>query len=325
MQQVISTDDFPVTERFDAWVDVVARALVPVEVDADEPRTYQGRMSAARLGSIGIGAVTSSNCTSRRTRRLIERSDPGAVQLMYVTQGTIGVAQSGRVSQLRPGDLAIHTTWRPYIVHATADSSGRATGVTALLPRVQIPLPDNVLDRVVARRIGAEGALLTGLLRRLPGALTLPPPDAARLSCALTDLLTVVLSAADWRVTPPQETVHGALRAAVLDFVRRHLDDRGLSTSSVAAAHHVSTRTLNRAFMGHGETVGAFIRRSRLEQCMRDLANPALRHRAIQDITARWCFTSQTHFNRHFRDATGMAPGEYRDAALHARAPDTLA
>jgi transcriptional regulator GlxA family with amidase domain len=128
---------------------------------------------------------------------------------------------------------------------------------------------------------------------------------------------------ANWRVAPPPETVHGALWAAVLDFVRHHLDDRGLTTSSVAAAHHVSTRTLNRVFAGHGETVGAFIRRSRLERCMRDLADPALRHQAIQDITARWCFASQTHFNRHFRETTGMTPGEYRDAALHGLAPGT--
>lgn len=328
MPQVISTDDYPINHRFDAWVDQVAQALVPVDVNVTEPREYQGRMSAARYGSVGVGSVTSSSCISRRTRRLIEQSDPGAVQLMYVTRGNIGVAQSGCVSRLRPGDLAVHTTWRPYIVRAMADESGLATGITAFIPRHQIPLHDNVLDRVAARRLSghaAAGALLANLLTGLSAELPLPPGDAARLSCALADLLTVTLNSADRRAAPPPETVQGALRTAVLDFVRRHLDDHRLSTSSVAAAHHVSTRTLNRIFESHGDTVSGFIRRCRFERCMRDLADPALRHHAIQDITTRWCFRSQTHFNRRFRETTGMTPGEYRNAALRRPAPDTPA
>jgi AraC-like DNA-binding protein len=326
--QVISTDDYPIKDRFDAWVDQVARALVPVDVDAVEPLAYQGRMSAAQYGSVGVGWVSSSSCISRRTPRLIRQSDPGAVQLMSVTGGTIGVAQSGRTSRLRPGDLAVHTTWRPNAVHAIADESGLATGTTAVIPRHQIPLSDNALDRMVARRISggsAVGALLANLLTGLSATLTLPSDDAARLGCALADLLTVTLSTADRRTAPPPEIVHRVLRTAVLDFVHRHLDDHRLNASSVAAAHHVSIRTLNRIFESHGDTVSAFIRRCRFDRCLRDLADPALRHHAIQDITARWFFRSQTHFNRRFREATGMTPGEYRDAALRRPPPDALA
>lgn len=188
-------------------------------------------------------------------------------------------------------------------------------------------MSDNTLDRVAALRISGRaggGALLVNLLAGLSADLTVLPSDAARLGCALADLLTVALSAVDQRAAPP-ETMRKALLIAARDYVRRHLDDHELNAASVAAAHHVSTRTLNRVFESDGDTVSAFISRCRFDRCVRDLADPALRHQAIQDIVTRWGFLSRSHFNRRFRKLIGTTPGEYRNTALRRPPLDTLA
>lgn len=328
---VISTEDFPRRDRFAAWVDLVSRAFTPVHVTTDDPAAYRGRMIAGMFGQVGVGSVCSSSCVSRRTPRLVNASDPHALQLMLVTQGTAGIAQNGEESTLRPGELAIHTTWRPFTLHASEDGAGLVTGTTAVIPRDHVPLPTNTLERLCARvipgRVGS-GELLTGLLTGLIRQPPTPPASAARLASALADLLTVSLNElADRCGAIPEDTVHRALFVRVRAFVQRHLGDPGLSPATVAAAHHVSTRTLNRVFEQHGDTVADLIRRSRLDRCLHDLADPALRHRPVHDITARWGFRSAPHFNSRCKAATGMTPSQYRCAHLHGadhRAADRL-
>jgi AraC-like DNA-binding protein len=318
---VMSTEDFPAGDRFAAWVDLVSRAFTPVHVTADDPATYRGRMFAGVFGRVSVGSVCSSSCISRRTPRLISVSDPLALQLMLVSRGRAGVGQNGAECTLRRGELAIQTTWRPYTLHARGDGAGLVTGTTALIPRDHIPLSTNTLDRLSARIIPGRtgsGALLAGLLAGLTRQPPTPPASAARLACALADLLTVSLNeVADQREAIPADTAHRALFMRVRAYVQRHLGDPGLAPATVAAAHHVSIRTLNRVFEQHGDTVADLIRRRRLDRCLHDLADPALRHRPVQDITARWGFRSATHFNSRCKAATGMTPSQYRRAHLH--------
>ncbi|WP_368856961.1 helix-turn-helix domain-containing protein [Microbispora triticiradicis] len=59
----------------------------------------------------------------------------------------------------------------------------------------------------------------------------------------------------------------------------------------------------------------AGIRRRRLEQCHRDLADPRQRSRRIQAIATRWGFTDAATFSRAFRAAYGMSPRDHRKLA----------
>ncbi|HET6704271.1 helix-turn-helix domain-containing protein [Amycolatopsis sp.] len=318
---MMSTDDFPARDRFAAWVDLVSNAFVPVQVTTDDPAAYQGRLLGGVFGQVGVGWVCSSSCTSRRTPRLISASDPYALQLMLVVRGTAGVSQNGAESTLGPGDLAFHTTWRPFTLHAKGDDTGLAIGATAVVPRDHVLLPTNTLESLSARDIPGDagsGGLLAGLLAGLTRQPPTPPAGAARLACALADLLTVSLNeAADRRQAVPPDIEYRALFVRARAFVQRQLGDPGLTPATVAAAHHVSTRTLNRVFEEHGDTVADLIRRGRLDRCLRDLADPALRHRPVHDITARWGFRSATHFNSRCKAATGMTPSQYRRVHLH--------
>ncbi|PWU60027.1 AraC family transcriptional regulator [Micromonospora globispora] len=106
------------------------------------------------------------------------------------------------------------------------------------------------------------------------------------------------------------------LRSQVEAFVRRHLDDPELTPAAVAAAHHLSLRSLHRLFAGTGTTVAALIRTGRLERCFRDLADPRLGHLAVHQIAARWGLRDRAHFSRVFRAAYGISPREHRERAI---------
>ncbi|MFF9396792.1 helix-turn-helix domain-containing protein [Streptomyces griseoluteus] len=77
----------------------------------------------------------------------------------------------------------------------------------------------------------------------------------------------------------------------------------------VAAAHHISTRQLQRLCRAPGLTVAGGIRRRRLEPCHHDLSDPGRNHLTVQAITGRRGSTDGPHFNRVFRAACGRPPG----------------
>jgi AraC-like DNA-binding protein len=106
----------------------------------------------------------------------------------------------------------------------------------------------------------------------------------------------------------------GPLRVALLPAVRRHVEDNlgdpDLSPAAIAAAHAISLRTLHAMFAPTGESVGAFIRRRRLERSRADLlAHP---RRPITDIALRWGFASPSAFTRAFRAWFDLTPSRLR-------------
>ncbi|WP_428993814.1 helix-turn-helix domain-containing protein [Actinomadura verrucosospora] len=68
-------------------------------------------------------------------------------------------------------------------------------------------------------------------------------------------------------------------------------------------------------FHQDGQSVGEFIRRQRLERCHTDLADPELINRTVAHVGARWGFQDAAVFNRAFKAAYGIPPGEYRRRA----------
>ena len=102
------------------------------------------------------------------------------------------------------------------------------------------------------------------------------------------------------------------MRAHVIGYVLAHLDDPRLSRAGIAAAHHMSARTLDRLFADQQWTVSGLIRRERLEAVRRDLEDPALRHRSVAALAARWGFFDAAHFSRLFRQHYGYPPSQTR-------------
>ncbi|MFD7689287.1 helix-turn-helix domain-containing protein [Streptomyces sp. NPDC059781] len=113
----------------------------------------------------------------------------------------------------------------------------------------------------------------------------------------------------------PVESRRQVLLARIDAFITHNLSDPELSPATTAAHHHISVRLLHALFEEEPETVGATIRRRRLERTRADLADPRLRHRTIGEIALRWGFRHPADFSRAFRRAYGISPSDFRHTA----------
>jgi AraC-like DNA-binding protein len=271
------------------------------------------------LGAVGTTEITTWWRPDRppvevvRGPSQIKRSDPPLYKIEIPLSGSMLLEQEGRQAVLGPGDLGFIDTSRPcrWIVSSTRFAF-------LVIPRPLLPVHPRAAAHLCGTRFtGARGAgaLVSGLARQAIERLDeVDASDGVRIGSTLVDLLTVTLDARLGRAeaTSP-ETRRRALLLEIHAFIERRLADPDLSPAQIAQHHHISLRLLHKLFEEQQETVGAWIRRRRLERCRRDLQNPALRDRSVAAIAARSGFREASHFSRAFRREYGLTPTEFRN------------
>lgn len=95
----------------------------------------------------------------------------------------------------------------------------------------------------------------------------------------------------------------------VLDFIEEHVEDE-ITVKGLADLANLSTFHFTRMFTSAmGVSPARYVSSRRLKNAMAMLAIGKL---PLSEIAHRSCFSSQASFNRAFRRATGVSPGEYR-------------
>lgn len=282
---------------------------------------YRAEFRASALGAMQVVVMDVMPVTVRRTPKLISQADPDLLKLVMVCDGgTAVVEQGGRQARLSAGDVAFYDTRRPYEV--SLDRSLRA--LTFMFSPSLLPLGRSALRRLAALSIPATaglGALTSQFLLQLARNIDhYSPTEAARLSTAALEVLATRLAheldVNEWE-TP--EARRQALLTTVQGFIHQNLGDPGLSPATIAAANHMSLRSLHQLFHDAGLTVAGWIRQRRLQGCRRDLADPTLASLPVAAIAAKWGYSSASDFSRAFRAAHGLPPAEYRRVARVAK------
>ncbi|MEV7869670.1 helix-turn-helix domain-containing protein [Streptomyces sp. NPDC088124] len=277
------------------------------------------------LGKVSVYASKSDSLTVLRTPGLIRRSAPESYHLSLITKGTVGLTIDGRDSLYEPLGMRTNESSRPFEIRLGTRGE-RIEAISVDVPKAVLPLPPARADRVIGRPLdgrGGVGALFAGFLTTLATSTrSYSAADVPRLETVLTDLLaTLFAHELDTLDALPPETRHRTLTLRVRSFIHQHLGDSGLTPHTVAA-HHISVSHLHRIFRerdrseGGPNTVMGYIHEQRLERARRDLADPALRTRPVQEIAHPWGFTHHAVFTRAFRAAHGLPPREYRSRQL---------
>ncbi|MEW2357527.1 helix-turn-helix domain-containing protein [Spirillospora sp. NPDC029432] len=316
IENVYRTEDFPQEERFDRWREWMGRIHSPVELSSEYAEDFRARKRTLLLGAVTVWPSTVQPLVSRRTARLVRRSDPETYNLTLMLKGSVGAAWNGQEAVYRPYDLYSQSSSQPCTVQVgLGDRTVRFVGVE--IPQDLLALPRKSADRVVGRPLpGREGigALLTGFLTRLSADTHgYGASDGPRLGTVLADLVSALFAHAldaerDLSSSAHRRTLTLRIRA----FIERNLHDPGLTPQAIAAAHHISTSYLHRLFQDEDGTVVALIRRQRLEHARRELADPARRAVPIHQLAARWGFSHHSAFTRAFRTSYGVSPSDYR-------------
>jgi AraC-like DNA-binding protein len=321
MSTLIRTDHVPAADRLGFIREMTASTWVPMECHAERLADVKGEFRVSGLGPMQVVVMDVMPITVRRTPALISKADPDMLKMVLVCGGnSCVISQDGRQAPLSAAEFALYDTRRPYEV-ACGTAGGQPTQMmTFMFPPSLLPLSRNRIRRLTAMRFPASAGLgdLTAqfLLQLARNVDHYSPAEAARLSAAALEVLATRLAhELDIHAWGVPEARRHALLTTVQAFIHQHLGDPQLSPAAIAAAHHMSLRSLHQLFHDEGLTVGGWIRRQRLERCRHDLSDPALASRPVAAIASRWGFSSPGDFSRAFRAVHGLPPAEYRRSA----------
>ncbi|MCG5435848.1 helix-turn-helix domain-containing protein [Micromonospora foliorum] len=319
---VVDTTVLPPAERFEFWYALVAQETAPAHISSGHLDNFVAYAQAIDLGRLRMTSLRYPSLDSTRPAKLVRRAEGDVYQLALPLTGRSTLIQDRTESTLEAANhFTLLDTARPHIARHRAASHGPATTITVQIPHAALPLAPDRLRRLLATPMPSHlgvGGLLAHHLRSIAAhPEQFQPAQAEILGNVALDLLTAALAQyLDLEDALSPEARHTTLRARVVDFIDRHLDSDELSPRGVAAAHHISLRSLHRLFEAEATTVAELIRAKRLEQCRRDLGNP-LSRQPVHAIAARWGFQDKAHFSRLFRAHYGRSPQEYRRAVAH--------
>jgi AraC-like DNA-binding protein len=300
------------TEELGHWIEAVCRTYVDLEVTRIDDSPFSAGIDVSDLGETVFADLNGTAQRADRRAVDIARSRDEYAILILQQSGTMIVSQDGRETRITPGDAAIVDTVRPYTLYLPEP----VRQIVLHCPRHQLRSRLRSMRAVTAARIaGASptGALLAGNLRSLARARRhLAVEQAAAVGRYTLDLLAVALEATPEAGAAVFHRGSAALLARINAYLRDNLADPDLDPAGIARAHGISARHLHRLFHETGDTVGAAIRRGRLDRCRADLEDPRQRARSITEIALRWGFNDSAHFSRAFRARFGLSPREAR-------------
>ncbi|MFV0373898.1 helix-turn-helix domain-containing protein [Microbacterium sp.] len=300
------------------WSAIAGARFVPLRLLALDP--FSGSIRWRYIEQTCISEISAGAHRVLRTDELISPDDPRHFKVSLQLEGTGIVAQDGRETLMRPGDIAIYDTSRPY----TLEFTDEMRCIVMAFPQDMFDVPASLIRRITAVRLPGDdgvGALLSPFLRDLGENLgEWTGVTGMRILRATLDLLTALVYA---QLAEPHdhwgESGRAEMRAFRL-FIDAHLGDPHLSATTVAKAHFISVRYLQYLFSEEGMTVSDYIRSRRLEHCGIDLSDPAQADLSVQQIAQHWGFRDASHFSKVFKRHFGSSPRQFRASHLGAHA-----
>ncbi len=295
-------------ERAERWQEMVSATHLPWSVRVEpDAAPFEAWIRRWWIDDLALVDCACDPCSGTRGRRQLAGSDGEFVVVLMTLAGRETVGQDDAEMALRPGDAVVWDSTRP----ARFRVGERLAKRSLLVPRA-------ALEEVTGRTRPPTGVLLDGAApatRLLVSYLdvlrsALPALGSSAVAAARNATLELLVGAlrAD-AVAPSTTTAAPALRAAMDRWIGRHLGDGPISPGAVAAAHGVSTRTVNRIFNATGETVSEVVRVRRLARAREELAES---DRSVASIAHRWGFSDTSHFSRSFKARYGTSPTAYR-------------
>ena len=317
MTELITAGGPAGAERFEAFRHALADKCMSLAVPAGDVAAFRGRVQSASLGTVQLVDVAATSSRAWRTRNLIRRGAPDYLKVGVQVRGCCVLSQDGREAALAPGDFAVYDTARPY--QFAVNDAYRM--LVVLFPRKLLQLPPARLAQLTGVRVSGRqglGALVPPLLAELGRRLEAGNlAGGLHLSDAVLDMFAASFAEQlGCESAAGPEAGRRVLLLRIHAFLEDRLGDPELDPATVAAAHHISVRYLQKLFEEEGETVTGWIRARRLEHCRRDLAEPHFAGLPVSSVAARWGLVDAAHFSRLFKAAYGLSPREYRLRAL---------
>ncbi|QKG21353.1 hypothetical protein [Actinomadura verrucosospora] len=144
--------DLPAPDRFDWWCDLAAQEVVPTIVHSARRGNFYASVKLLQFGAVNVSELEFDDMGSRRTPRLIRRTDPERWMLTLVTRGSMWVEQRRSRADMSPGNLVLYDTSQPF-QSQILDCGSPCRTILLQIPRKVLPIPEQTLRGQVARPI----------------------------------------------------------------------------------------------------------------------------------------------------------------------------
>ena len=306
-----STVGLPHEQRIELWESHNADALIGLRCRTLTDSVLDATEVDLQVERLHVARVQGTSHVVERDLALVRQRPTQAVALFFGLRGETFYYHDDGVRTLQPGQLLVCDADRPFmrgfsrgleelVLKVPHEVFAEATGIEALPRPVVVPFGsgENPYAEALARLVGSAvreddpAPVHEGELLELVGALASPGrPDGP-----------------------------AAYTAAARAYVERHLRDRSLSATTVAAAIGLSPRHLSRVFAELGTTFPQHVLARRLELARTMLEDPAAGTMTIAEVAHHCGFASAAHFSNAFTARFGERAAEVRRRAVLARA-----
>lgn len=311
--RLVTTDDFNPPIRYEAWREQML-GINEVIVDPGCRAGFSARVEHWQLGRMQLSDKRTP--AMRLVRRQGDASRDGHDELVLrVTRRGVGSSAAGdRRFSAGPGELVIESLTEGY-----EDIWTEAVWVTLKVPRDLFPGLEETFATIGPGPVaGTAARLLADYLLALPARLPLATEAELPMIAGMTRSMIAhsLLGTQGPRLMSPCD-FESVARAQVGCVIDQHVGSACLTPRRICDLTGISRSSLYRMFEGVGG-VANHIQQRRLQLVHAALCDPARAHERISTIAERFGFHCTSSFNRTFRRAYGMTPGELRALALGA-------
>ncbi|MCA1325109.1 helix-turn-helix domain-containing protein [Herbaspirillum sp. alder98] len=301
MKAQYSTNVVEAPRRFEYWNDVVCRHCLLADSNTLGERPFDGEMRVNSIGMIDMTIMESAMHHWRRDAHHIRTGPDDDLWLAFMVSGEGYLAQEGRHTRLQSGDMVLYDGVRPFEF-----ALGPEQIYLARLPRKSLlsrcPEAEHMTAQLIDRHRPGVMALRS-MLEESANTEFSDADAAIRYSGAVLDVLALSLAPPAARASAVEKN---DLYRKVLAYLQKNYTDPLLNLHVLAMAHHVSERTLTRAFAQHNQTPMDVLRRVRLQASHRALTEGRAGNVTSAALDAG--FSDLSHFSRVFRAAYGCTP-----------------
>jgi AraC-like DNA-binding protein len=307
------SSDYPAQQRLAVWQQILSSRLLKVEIEPVTAQSFHVDASLRVLPDFRFGIGIFAGCISRHTARLASQENDD-VYFVENLEGPFSVTSGGMETPLEEGD-AIFLSCRQEAVF-TRPQTGRLLlarfrrgPMRALVSGLDAQIGCHISKRIEALR------LFSSFLRSLDHNQSLQTSELRKLVITHAyDHAALILNAARGESSASVVDDAAANRLGhIKNYITENLERPELSVSSVATAHRLSPRQVQRAFEIENTTFSEFVLTKRLERVRAILADARQTHRAIGEIALSAGFGDVSHFNRAFRRHFGDTPSSVRN------------
>ena len=296
-------------DRADHWTESLMNVCGGFETTSSDWSKFIGNIELRNIGGFDVAGIEVNADKITRSRKQIAHEDDKYCFLIMQMQGRAVLSQRNNEAFLEPGDMALIDSGYP----SEFSYDGFIRQISLHIPRETLescmPYQRIKKARTISGVSGMGAVTRDFLTSTYQEAAHIKEQDNLAVRDALLTFLTATL-----RGEAPEDALDLKVRQLIniRKIIEQNLTDPALSPTMVANLSGMSPRHLHRLFKGDGVSFGEWVRKRRLSEARRQLANKHFADHSIIQIAFHWGFNDAAHFSRSFRQEFGQSPRDYR-------------